>query len=137
MLLILADLAVLLEALDLVLGIAAGIAHGNAAVLGSGLALLDDLATTFLGGSGERQANDAGTIVIGRDAQIGGEDGLLDRAEQGLVPRLDGHEVALGNLDGTDLRDGRCHAIVVDLHVIEDAGRGTTRVEFTGNQLRV
>ena len=62
MLLILADLAVLLEALDLVLGIAAGIAHGNAAVLGSGLALLDDLATTFLGGSGERQANDAGTI---------------------------------------------------------------------------
>lgn len=81
MLLVLADLAVLLESLDLVLGIAASVAHGNAAVLGSGLALLDDLAAALLGGSGKRQADDARAIIIGRDTQIGREDGLLDGSE--------------------------------------------------------
>ena len=91
---VLGDLAVLLGALELGVGVAADVAHGDPRVLGVVLALLDEVLAALLGQRRERQADDR-AVVARRDAEVGGLDGLLDRLERGLVPRLDDEQLRL------------------------------------------
>ena len=78
----------LLVALEFVVKVATDVADRDLGLLGVLAALLNELATTLLGGSRERQAYD-GTIGVGGNAQVGGADGLNDGVDERLVPRLD------------------------------------------------
>ena len=65
--------------------VATDVAHGDARLLGVGLALLNQLAATFLGERRERQADDR-AVVGGGHAQIALEDRLLDGLETSSCP---------------------------------------------------
>ena len=59
----------------------------------------------------------------GVQAQIGGADGLLDGADLGDVPGLDGDQRRLGNVQVADLVERRGRAVVIDADVVENADR--------------
>ena len=111
----------LLVTLELVVKVAADVADGDLGLLGVLTALLNELATTLLGGSRERQTHD-GTIGVGGNAQVGGTDGLDDGIDERLIPRLDKQHVGLGGLNGGNLRDGRGNTVVVNGDVRQDVG---------------
>ena len=84
--------------LELFNGVPPDVADGNLALLGVLLGLLGQLLTALLGQGREHQA-DLAAVILGIDAQVRGQDGLLDALEHGAVPGLDqqGAGVRRGN----------------------------------------
>ena len=110
----------------MVVAVATGVANGHARLLGVLLALLHQLAAAILGERGERQADDR-AVVVRRDAQVAFHDGVLDGAQDALVPRLDDQHVRVGRLHAGHLVDGRGNAVVVHLDAVEHHGVGAAR----------
>src|SRR5688572_4218657 len=121
-LLVLGDFLVLGERLELVVGVAADVAHRHPRILRHLARGLHELLAALLGGRGHREPDDL-AVVGGRDAEVGLRDGLLDLLELRDLPRLDDERARIGRGQRRHLADGRGGAIVVDAHGIED-GRG-------------
>ena len=85
---VLADLAVLLHLLQLLLGVAPQVADGDPALLGLVAGDLDVLLAALLGQLGEDAAEQL-AVVGGVDAQVGVADGALDVADRAHVVRRD------------------------------------------------
>ena len=85
--------------------------------------LLDQFLAALFGQRRDGQPDDL--AVVGRvEAQVGGADGLLDGADLRNVPRLDGDQGRLGNVQVGDLVQRRGRAVVIHADVVQDAQRG-------------
>src|ERR1041385_492612 len=120
LLLVLRDVLRLLDPVD---RLGAGVADRHATFLGEFVHDLDELPAALLGQGGNRDANDAAVVRM-RETEIGGENRLLDRLEERLVPRLDGQELGLGGGDVRYLVQGHLAPVGVHPHEIEERGRG-------------
>ena len=125
---VLGDLGGLLLLLHLLHRVAADVADGDLRGLAVLLGLLDQIAAALLG-QGREDQTDRAAVVLGIDAQIGGEDRLLDGLEQACVPGLDQQGAGIGRGDGRHLQKGRVHAVVADGDGIEDGGVGAARAD--------
>src|SRR6476660_8335046 len=134
---VLADLAVLLELLEVLLGGTPQVAHRNAAVLGLGLGDLDVLLAALLGELGEHAADE--TAVVGRvDPEVGLADRLLDVGHRALVVGLDQDHPRLGGGERRQLLQGGRRPVVVDDDLVEHAGvraTGPDRRELLARRL--
>src|SRR3954462_14284842 len=123
--LVLARLAVLGDAVELLLGPPAHVAHGDLGVLALAAGHLDQVAAALLGELREDHADDL--AVVGRvDAQVAVADGLLDGTELAVVVGLDDRHPRLGDGDRGHLRHGRYRAVVVDHDLVEHRRGGAT-----------
>ena len=61
-------------------------------------------------------------------------DRLLDGAEDAPIPGLDDDLVRLRNADPGQLVERRLGSVVVDVHPLDEAGRGATRADRPGNR---
>ena len=121
--LVFAGLAVLLDALEDVLGVATDVADGDLAVFGLALDDLDVFLATFLGELREDDADDMS--VVGRvrtDVRVA--QSVLDIAQGALV--VGGHEdrAGLGRLERCQLLQRGRSTVVVDFDVGEQCGVG-------------
>src|SRR5882757_8071399 len=123
--LVLACLAVLLDAAQFFHGLASDVAHRHLGVLTLRLGLLDEFAPAFLGQLGYRDANDV-AVVARVEAEVGVPDGVLDVAQLTGLVRLDDDQTGLGDVDAGQLRNGRGRPVVVDGEAGEHAGVGST-----------
>src|SRR6478735_3081395 len=122
---VLADLAVLLELLEALLGGPTQVANGDAAVLGLGPSDLDVLLAALLGQLREVAAQHL--AVVGRvDAEVGVADRALDAAHRAHVVRLDQDDPGLGGGERRELLERRGRAVVVDHDLAEHARRRPT-----------
>src|SRR5699024_10861457 len=102
---VLGDLRGLLLGLELVHRVAPDVADGDLGVLGVFLDLLCQLLAALLSQLREYQA-DAPAVVLGVDAQVGGQDGLFYRLERGGIPGLDQQAAGVRRRDSGYLLDG-------------------------------
>src|SRR5437016_2932492 len=123
LLLVLRDVLGLFDPAD---RLGARVADGDAPFLGELVDDLDQLFAALLGERGDGDADDV-AVVGGREAEIGGEDRLLDRLEEALVPRLHGQELRLRHRHGADLVERHLAAVRFDLHQIEQRRRRPAR----------
>src|SRR2546425_2982335 len=112
--------------LDLVDRLRTGAAHADAAFLGE---LVHDLHQLLAALFREWRQGDADDVAVarGRQPEIGGEDRLLDRLHEGLVPRLDGQELGLRGGDARHLVEGHLAAVGLDAHEVEQGRRRLPR----------
>src|SRR4030081_116777 len=87
--------------------------------------LLHQLLTALLIECRDVQTND-GTVVTGRQSEIGGEDGLLDRLDETPVPRLDDDLSRLGGADRRQRNERGRRAVGIDLELFDEARSGTS-----------
>ena len=119
--LVLAGLAVLLDAVQLLHRLATDVAHRHLGVLALGLGLLDQLAATLLGQLRDGDPDDV--AVVGRvHAEVGVADRVLDVAQLAGLVGLDDDQPRLGDVDARQLGDRRRRAVVVDVDAGEHAG---------------
>src|SRR6478609_3667726 len=117
---VLADLAVLLELLELLLRRTAQVADRDPAVLGLGLGDLDVLLATLLGELREHAPDHL--AVVGRvDAEVGVADRLLDGLHRALVVGLDEDHPRLGRGERGELLERRRRAVVLGGDLAEHA----------------
>src|SRR3989441_8409207 len=110
LLLVLRDVLGLFDPTD---RLGARVADGDAPFLGELVDDLDQLLAALLGERGDGDADDV-AVVGGREAEVGGEDRLLDRLEEALVPRLHGQQLRLGHRHGADLGERHLAAVRFD-----------------------
>src|SRR5699024_4204724 len=136
--LVLADLLVLDQLLDGLLRVAAGAAHGDAALLGLGACELDVLLAAVLGE--RRQHHAEGVAVVRRvHTEVRLAQRGLDTRHRGLVVRGDDHGAGLGELQGGQLVQRRRGAVVLDVDALEHRGAGAAgadRGEFVLGDLQ-
>src|SRR6266702_6412574 len=119
---VLADLAVLDQLVDGLLGMPPDAAHRDLGVLALGLGQLDVVPAALLGQLREDHPDQV--AVVGRvDAQVRIADGLLHRGQRGLVVGRDHGHPGLRRLDRGHLRNRRHRAVVVH-HDLVEHGRG-------------
>src|SRR5688572_26032088 len=118
---VLADIAVLLELLEALLGVPAKVADRHPAVLGLGTGDLDVLLAALLGELGEHAAQHL--AVVGRvDAEVRVADGALDVADRAHVVRRDQDDAGLLRGERRELLDRGGRTVVVD-HDLAEHGR--------------
>src|SRR5690606_23418611 len=120
---VLGDLLFLQQVLDLLVGVAADVAHGDLGVLALAGDDLGQLAAALLGQRGEVQA-DGGAGGVRGQAQVRTQDGLLDRADHALVPRGDDQRARVGDRHGCHLRQRNVAAVGRDRDAVDQAGGG-------------
>ena len=82
--------------------------------------LLHQLLAALLGERRNGQADDL--AVVGRvEAQVGDADGLLDRPDLRNVPRLDGDQRRLGNVQVGNLVERRGRTVIVHADMIQES----------------
>src|SRR3989441_3659975 len=123
LLLVVGDVLGLLDPVD---RLGAGAPHGDAPLLGELVDHLHQLAAPLLGERRDGQADD-GAGVGRREPQVGGEQRLLDRLEERLVPRLHGQQLRLGRRDVRHLVERHFAAVPLDPHEVEHRGRRLPR----------
>src|SRR5690554_3070746 len=121
-LVVLADGLVLQQLFRLLVGVAADVADRDLGRFALGVDHLGQLAAAFLGQRGQVDA-DRGAGGVGRQAEVGGEDGLFDRGDHGLFPGRDGERADIADGHRGHLRQRHVRPVVVDLQVV-DQGRG-------------
>src|SRR5690625_4161862 len=121
--LVLADLAVLLQPVELVLGLAPDAADRDPGVLRLGLGEPDVVAAPLLGEGGQDDADDV--PVVGRvDAEVRLPQRLHDRLGRAAVVGLDEDRPGLGDREGAELLERGRGAVVVDQDLVEHARVG-------------
>src|SRR6476661_6012946 len=123
--LVLAHLAVLDQAVELVLGPAADVADGDLGVLALVAGQLDVVPAPLLGQLREHAADDV-AVVAGVHAEVGVAQGLLDLVHGRLVERRDQDGARLGGLERGQLLQRGGRAVVVDHELVEHAGGGAS-----------
>src|SRR5438128_513097 len=114
--------------LDLIDRLRAGATHADSAFLGELVHDLHQLLAALL--RERRQGNpDDGAVARGRQPEIGGEDGLLDRLHEALVPGLDGQELGLRGGDTRHLVEGHLAAVRLDADEVEERRRRLARAD--------
>src|SRR6478672_1728199 len=134
---VLADLAVLLELLQALLGRAADVAHRDAAVLGLAARELDVLLATLLGELGEHAAQHL-AVVGGVHAEVGVADRPLDRRHRALVEDLDQDRAGVLRGEAGELLERGLGAVVVGRDLGEHRGvraSGADRGELLAGRL--
>ena len=112
-LVVLADLALLLQLAEVVHHVAADVADRDLALLGDAVDDLDHLPAALLVELGDLQADDV-AVVVGRQPEVGLHDRLLDRADRALVVRRERQQPGVGRGDVGELLERRLGAVVVD-----------------------
>ena len=97
---------------------ATAVAHAHLGLLALLSALLGQLPAALLGERRNVDADDF-TVILGHDAKVAVDDGLLDDLEHRLVPRLDGYGAGVWRRHGGTVVDGHHGAIVVDANTID------------------
>ena len=93
------------------------------AVLRHPVQALHEFFATLLGQGRDRQPDDL--AVVGRiETQVRGADGLFNGADLGDIPRLDGDERRLGNVQVRELVQRRRRPVIVHADVIQNSERG-------------
>src|SRR6478672_1366773 len=115
---VLADLAVLLELLERLLGVAADVADRHAAVLGLGLGHLDVVLAALLGQLRQRHA-DGLAVVGGVHAQVRVPDRLLDGGQRAHVVGRDDDDPRFGGGERRQLLQRRRRTVVVGRQLVE------------------
>src|SRR5580765_608144 len=120
--LVLGDLLFLEELLDVMERVATHVAHGDLRVLAFVRDVLGKLLAALLR---QRRQVDADHVADRRrrEAEIGGEDRLLDRADHGLLIRRDRDRARVGDRDVRDLHHRRVVAVVAHLERLDQRGR--------------
>lgn len=115
----------LFQLLELIVGVAAHVAHGDLGVFAVLAGDLDQLLAAFFG---QRRNGDADNLaVIDRsEAEVGLQNGLFHSGECAAVPGLNGDCPTVRHGDGGQLTDGGRRAVIVDLDGDHKAGGGTT-----------
>ena len=133
---VLADLAVLLELLEVLLGGTPQVAHRDPAVLGLGAGDLDVLLAALLGELGEHAAQHL--AVVGRvHAEVGVADRLLDVGHRAHVVGRDQDDPRLGGGERGELLQRRRGAVVVDEDLVEHARVCARPARIAANSSRV
>src|ERR687892_496446 len=120
---VLRDLAVLLEPLQLFLGVTADVPHSHLAVLRPAVHDLDQFLAALLGELWERQPDHL-AVVRRAQTEVRLHDGLLHGCHGVAVVGLDHQEPGLGNRERRELVQGCGRAVVVHRHPVEDRGCG-------------
>ena len=115
------DFAVFLEALDDFIRVAAHVADRNARVLAHALADFDQILAPFLAEFGNRDANDA-SVVDRRDADVGRENGFVDRGQGGRVIGVDDDQARFGHADAGDVAQAGHRTVIFHLHAVDQTG---------------
>ena len=122
LLVVLGDLVILEQLLQPVVGVAAHLADAVAALLGQLVDVARQLLAALFGERRERDAHDL--AVVGRvQAEIGGANRLLDRAELRRVERLRDDQRRLGNREAGDLVQRHLRAVGLDVDAVENRDR--------------
>ena len=129
---VLAGLAVLLDGLELLLGLAADTAHLDAGVLGAGAGELDVVLAALLGQCRQGDTDD-GAVIGGVDAEVGLADGGDDVLHGGAVEGADQDGAGLGDRQGGELLERGGGAVVVHDDPVEHRGVGAAGAD--GGQL--
>src|SRR5450759_496971 len=119
--LVLADLAVLDQAVELFLGLAPDVADGHLGVLGLGARKLDVLLATLLSQLREVDADD-GAVAVGVDAQVGVTQRLLDPGHRRLVEGRDQDRAGLRSVERRQLLQRGPRAVVLHRELVEHRG---------------
>src|SRR5438105_9226152 len=120
---VLGDFLVLHQLLGVFVGVAAHVAHCDLGLFAFVPRHLGELAAAFFGQCRHRHAQQ---VALRRrvQAEIRFADRLLDLGAHALFPRLDADRAGVEQGDVGDLTDRQRRAVVVDMHLIEDAGVG-------------
>src|SRR4051794_34642204 len=97
-------------------------ANTDASLLRHVLDDLDELLAALRSEGRERQPDDL-TVVARVDPQVGVAEGLLDRADRGLVVGLDGEQPRLGHAEPRELLERDLRAVVVDRQLLDERRR--------------
>ena len=122
-LVVLADLALLLQLAQVVHDVAADVADGDLALLADAVDDLDHLAAALLVELGDLQPDHV-AVVGGRQPEVGLHDRLLDHRDRALVERGQGQQAGVGRRHLGELLDRRLGAVVVDQQAVEQVRRG-------------
>src|SRR5690606_8248865 len=128
-LLVLADFLFLQQVLDLLVSVAADVADRDLGVLAFLVHHLGQLAASLLGQGGHVDA-DGGAGGVGGQAQVRGQDRLLDRPDHLLFPGGDGQRAGVADGNGSHLRQRHVGAVVVDLQVVDQGSRGAAGADL-------
>src|SRR5690606_34876050 len=120
-LVVLADCLFLQQLLALLVGVAADVADRHLGGFTLGVDQLAQLAAALFGERGQVDA-DGGAGGVRRQAEVGGEDRLLDRRDHGLFPGRDGERARIADPYRGDLRERHVRAVVVDPEVVDQRG---------------
>src|SRR5438132_6554566 len=120
---VLADLLVLEELLGVLVGVAADVAHRHLAVLAF---VADDLGELLAALFGERGHRHAQQVALRRrvEPEVGLADGLLDLRAHALFPGLHADRARVEQRHVGHLADGHHRAVVLHMHLVEDARVG-------------
>src|SRR5690242_15646009 len=121
-----AGLAVLLEVLEPVDGVAADVAGGDPALLGHVPHLADEVLAPLLGELRDREPDQL-AVVRRREAEVGLEDAALDVLHDALVERRDREHARLGDADRGQLVDRHLGAVGGHLDAVEQGRRRPPR----------
>ena len=120
---VLADLAVLDEPVEVGLGLATDVAHGDAGLLRLVVGQLDVVTPALLGELGH-DAPDLVAVAARVDAEVAVADRLLDLVHRRLVEGDDEDGARLRVLERRELLQGRGCAVVLDRHLVEQSRVG-------------
>src|SRR5690554_3482598 len=123
------NLFVLDHLFETVIGIAANVTHGDLGVLALGANHLGKVAATLFGKGRHRNAN----IVAHRNrvqTKVGITNRLFDRTNHVLFIRLHAQGACVDHVDVSYLTHRYRRAVILDLHMIENAGMGTARADL-------
>src|SRR5690606_4272991 len=120
--LVLADLALLDQLVEGVLGVAADVAHRDAAVLRLRPRHLHVLLAALLRQLGEHHPDDL-TVVARVHPEVAVPDRALDGGQRVLVEGLDDDQAGLGHVEGRELLDRGRRAVVLGGDLTEHRGR--------------
>src|SRR5699024_3441163 len=123
--LVLTGLTVLGDPVQLLLGAAADVAHGDPGVLPLRLGELDVVAAALLGQRGQHDPDDV-AVVARVHSQVRLPQRLLDRGHRALVVGADEHGAGLLDGDRGELLQRGGSTVVVHLDLLEHAGVGTS-----------
>src|SRR5512143_2375270 len=120
---VLGHVLVLLRLLQVLDGVAADVAQGDLRLLAEFLRQLDEVAPTLLV---ERRDGDADDLAVVHrvEAEVRGEDRLVDEGDGGAVVRLDRERVGVEDGDVAELVERRERAVVIDPYAVEQGGGG-------------
>jgi len=106
------------EPLDRLLRVPPDVADGHPSLLRALVGELDEVATALLRQGREGQPDHV--AVVGRgEAEVGGQDGLLDGGQGGAVERLDQEQPRLRDGEGSELVQRDVGAVVLDVQSVE------------------
>ena len=117
-----ADLAVLLELLEVIGRVPPEVADLDPRLLHALVDLAHEVVPPLLGERRDVQPDD-GAVDVRREADVALGDRALDRPEDAAVPGLDDDLVRLGDADPGELVERRLGAVVVDVDPLDEAGR--------------